>query len=132
MVTGPAVGIARAPSRMSRNPMPERATVPATTWPALSPSIIATALLSLAFGYWIGVGSSLLPFSRDRSRRQGRSSRSRTNRVRSSSTSSEISSGEDSDEAMEVHHEGSSEECKLVNLDAYETDLLRFWLFARI
>jgi hypothetical protein len=100
---------------MSRNPLPEKVAVAAPSFPAFIPSIIATAILSLALGYWVGVGRSLLPSSR--LRRRGQSSSGK----HADSSSSEASSDDEIDSAHAISEalQDSSEECKMASLLAY-------------
>lgn len=95
---------------MSRNPIPEKAAISPPSFPSFVPSIVATALLSLALGYWIGVGSSFLSF--------GNGTRKWTKRKRTAdggASASELSSEDDSDRDSQQHLEFPREECKLVS-----------------
>jgi hypothetical protein len=95
---------------MSRNPIPQKAAISPPPLPALLPSVIVTAVLSLALGYWVGVGNSFLSF--------GSSKRPRIKRRSASddgaSSSSEISSEDETDLADNRLRGVSHEECKLV------------------
>jgi len=76
--------------------------------PGLFPSIIATAILSLTLGYWIGVGHSLYPTTRP-------SAKGKRNHDRIATTSSDMSSEEDDLDTPPQAPSGlPSEECKLV------------------
>lgn len=93
---------------MSRNPIPEKAAVSPPSFPSFVPSIVATALLSLALGYWVGVGSSFLSL--------GNGTRKRTKRKRTAdggASASELSSEDDSE--IDAHLDFPREECKLVS-----------------
>jgi len=113
------------PRQMSRNPLAERAAVATTSLPAFLPSIIATAIISLAVGYWVGVGNSVLPFSRHR-RRHRRSSPVPSKEGESSA--SENSSEDETDSPAPLHdfYENSTEECKMARSRALRSssDLL--------
>ena len=99
-------------TKMSRNSLPERAAVTAPSLPAFIPSVIATAMISFALGYWVGVGSSLLPFSGPQRHRR------RSSPVpgkEGTSSSSENSSEDETDSLAPIHdsYENSTEECKM-------------------
>jgi hypothetical protein len=93
---------------MSRNPVAEKAAVTPPSIPGFLPSIIATAILSLALGYWVGVGNSLLSGSKKRQKKR------KTLSDDGASSSEEISSEEEGEvEGGLVGIPG--EECKLVS-----------------
>ena len=92
---------------MSRNPIPEKAAVSPPSLPAFLPSIIATAVLSLALGYWVGVGNSFLSFGSSKNKRRSTSDDG-------ASSSSEISSEDETDLTDNRLRGVSHEECKLV------------------
>lgn len=94
---------------MSRNPVAEKAAVSPPSLPAFLPSIIATAILSVALGYWIGVGNSFLSFGSSNRRRNTRKQMSDDG----ASSSSDISS-EDEGESESIHRGNAHEECKMV------------------
>ena len=96
---------------MSRNPVAEKAAVSPHSIPGFIPSIIATAILSLALGYWVGVGNSVLSWGSGSKRRH---KKRKTLSDDGTSSSDEISSEE------EAESEGGlvgipGEECKLVS-----------------
>jgi hypothetical protein len=98
---------------MSHNFVPEKAADAAPSLPAFIPSIIATAILSLAVGYWIGVGNSLSPFGRPQRRHRQPSPPSGKE---TASSSSENSSEDDEVDSAALLHESlgdSTEECKM-------------------
>ena len=94
---------------MSRNPIPQKTAI-SPPLPALLPSVIATAVLSLALGYWVGVGNSFLSFGSSKRPRSKRRSTSDDG----ASSSSEISSEDETDLADNRLRGVSHEECKLV------------------
>jgi len=102
---------------MSRNPVPDKATVSPLSWPGYIPSVIATAIVSLAVGYWIGVGNTFLSFGTSK-RHQ---SRQRKVTCDEASSASEISSEDDSDLLDNQNLEFSNEEHKLVIFPQYPT-----------
>jgi hypothetical protein len=95
---------------MSGSSIPEKAVVSPPSVPALLPSVVVTAILSLALGYWVGIGNSFPSF--------GRSKRPRNKQRASSddgaSSSSEISSEDETDLTNHQLRGFSREECKLV------------------
>jgi hypothetical protein len=93
---------------MPKNPIADKAEIVPPSFPAFSSSIIATVILSLALGYWIGVGNSLLPFSFSK-----KSQRKRKSTFDKVSDSSDVSSSED-DKLSLSEQEFSNEEYKLV------------------
>jgi len=95
---------------MSRNPIPEKAAVSSPSLPAFLPSVIATAVLSLALGYWVGVGNSFLWFGLPKRTRNKRRAASDDG----ASSSSEISSEDETDLTDHQPRGFSHEECKLV------------------
>jgi len=99
---------------MSRNPVAEKAAVSPPSIPAFVPSIIATAILSLALGYWVGVGNSLLSWGSSSSSRRRRSNKKKTLSDDGASSSSDASSEEEVDSDVGQQTELPNEECKLV------------------
>lgn len=95
---------------MSINPIPEKAAVSPPSLPAFLPSIIATAVLSLALGYWVGVGNSFLSVGSSKRPRSKRKSTSDDG----ASSSSEISSEDEADLSHRQQFGVPKEECKLV------------------
>jgi hypothetical protein len=51
---------------MSRNPVSDRAAIEPPGYSAVLPSLLVTALLSLAIGYWLGKGDTIRYFTRPR------------------------------------------------------------------
>jgi hypothetical protein len=96
---------------MSRNPVAEKAAVSPPSLPAFMPSIIATAILSIALGYWIGVGNSVLSFGS--SRRRPRHKRKPMSDDGASSSSDIYS--EDDAESDSFQEGNTHEECKMVH-----------------
>ena len=99
---------------MSRNPVAEKAAVSPPSIPAFLPSIIATAILSLALGYWVGVGNSLLSWGSSSSSRRRRSNKKKTLSDDGASSSSDASSEEEVDSDVGQQTGLPNEECKLV------------------
>jgi hypothetical protein len=95
---------------MSRNPIPEKAAVSPPSFPSFIPSIIATALLSLAVGYWVGVGNSFLSFGKDTKKPNKRKHPAEGG----ASSSSDFSSEDESDRNVHQQLDFPREECKLV------------------
>jgi hypothetical protein len=89
--------------------IPEKAVI---SLPAFLPSIIATAVLSLALGYWVGVGNSFSSF--------GPSNRPRNKRKpipdNGSSSSSDVSSEDEANLSQHSPSAFANEECKLVTI----------------
>jgi hypothetical protein len=94
---------------MSRNPVVEKAAVSPPSLPAFVPSIIATAILSVALGYWIGVGNSFLSYGSSKRRHKKRKEMSDDGASSSSDISSEDDAGSEN-----MHLGNSHEECKMV------------------
>jgi hypothetical protein len=98
---------------MSRNPIPEKAAIAPPSLPSFIPSVIATAILSLALGYWVGVGNSFLwGGSSKRSRHRKRKPYQASDDGRS--TSSDVSSGDETDLSGHQILGLANEECKMV------------------
>ena len=95
---------------MSRNPILEKTSVSPPSLPAFLPSIIATAVLSLALGYWVGVSNSFLSFGSSKRPRKKKRSTSDDG----ANSSSEISSEDETDLSGHQPRGVSHEECKLV------------------
>jgi hypothetical protein len=108
---------------MSRTPISEKAVDSSPSVPAFIPSIIATAILSLALGYWVGVGNSFLSSKRPRNKRRSTSDDG-------ASSSSEISSEDETDLTDHEFREVLHEECKLVRF-LHNFGLLKITGFGR-
>ena len=92
---------------MSRNPVAEKANILQFSSPGFMPSVVAIAILSLALGYWIGVGNSLLPLGSSKQPRKRRKAASD-----GQSSPSEFSSDDELDSRPLGH---TNEECKMVH-----------------
>ena len=92
---------------MSKNPIPEKAVLSPPSFPSFVPCVIATALLSLALGYWVGVGNSFLSFGKGKRKR-------RPTVDGAASSSSDFSSEDESEHHTQQQLDFPSEECKLV------------------
>jgi hypothetical protein len=94
---------------MSKIPFPDKLGISTPTLPAFLPPIVATAILSFAFGYWIGAGTP--PFGPPKKPHIEWKSSSE-NRL---DNSPEITSEEGADWTKNHNHKAiSQEECKLV------------------
>lgn len=111
---------------MSRTPIPEKAVDSSPSVPAVIPSIIATAILSLALGYWVGVGNSFLSFGSSKRPRNKRRSTSDDG----ASSSSEISSEDETDLTDHQFQGVLHEEYKLVRF-LHNFGLLKITGFGR-
>jgi hypothetical protein len=100
---------------MSRNPTVEKAELAPLSFPSFIPSVIATAILSLALGYWVGVGNSFFSAPPKRSRNK---QKKRYQSSDDGGSSSNVSSGDETDssgtQTLGLSH--PNEECKMVVL----------------
>ena len=87
--------------------IPEKAAI---SLPSFLPSILATAVLSLALGYWVGVGNSFPSFGTSKRPCGKRKSIPEDG----GSSSSDVSSEDEANLSQHVPSAFENEECKLV------------------
>jgi hypothetical protein len=110
---------------MSRHPTVDKAELAPPSFPSFIPSVIATAILSLALGYWVGIGNSFLwgPPKRSRNKQKKRYQSSDDG-----GSSSNVSSGDETDSSGTQTLGRPNEECKMVVL-SLDIDNCRYWSF---